>query len=192
MADIFDAIADPARRRILESLAAKPNQSVSDLVKLTKLGQPTVSKHLKALRDVGLVKAAVSGSNHNYSLVEKPLLDVLAWLGKVGVARLEQAAGAAKTTKRTKATEQDVSALATLIGDIVAYGIDQAGKQISARTKFDLDADKLARELGRKLADAKNSGEKAAKDAAKQVTKVAKDVTRKTERKLKPRTDLDD
>ena len=193
MSDIFDAIADPTRRRILESLAAKPDQSVSDLVKLTKLGQPTVSKHLKVLRDAGLVKSKVSGSNHNYTLVEKPLLDVLSWLGKVGVARLERAAAASsKTTKRTKATEQDVSPLATLIGDIVAYGIDQAGRQISARTKIDLDAENLGRELGRKLSDAKRGGEKVAKDAAGQVAKAAKDVTRQAERKLKRRVDLDD
>ena len=84
------------------------------------------------------------------------------------------------------------SPLATLIGDIVAYGIDQAGRQISARTKIDLDTDNLGRELGRKLSDAKRGGEKVAKDAAGQVAKAAKDVTRQAERKLKRRVNLDD
>jgi ArsR family transcriptional regulator len=51
MADIFEAIADPTRRKIMELLLTAQvgglELTVNDLVKQTKLGQPTVSKHLK-------------------------------------------------------------------------------------------------------------------------------------------------
>lgn len=134
MSDIFDAIADPTRRKILESLAGTPNQTVSDLVKLTKQGQPTVSKHLKVLRDAGLVKATAKGSNNHYSLIEKPLLDVLKWLGKVGVAMVEQ--------------------------------------NISSNIKLSKEAKNFARDLGRKMSEAKNSGEKTAKDLTDQAVEA--------------------
>jgi len=182
MSDIFDAIADPTRRQILESLASKPKQSVSDLVALTKQGQPSVSKHLKTLRDAGLVTVATVGPNRFYSIVEKPLLDVAKWLGKVGVARLEQAANAksggkagAKSGSKSSSTE-DLSPVASLIGDLVAYGLDLAGKKIGERVTVDVDGKKLGKQVGRKLADAKNSGEKAAKKAVDQGSKAAKDA----------------
>ncbi|NCV98829.1 MAG: ArsR family transcriptional regulator [Actinobacteria bacterium] len=61
MADIFEAIADPTRRNIMETLlsaqVAGSELTVSELVQKTGLGQPTVSKHLKTLREVGLVAA---------------------------------------------------------------------------------------------------------------------------------------
>jgi DNA-binding transcriptional ArsR family regulator len=180
MSDIFDAIADPTRRQILESLAAKPKQSVSDLVALTKQGQPTVSKHLKTLRDAGLVSVATVGPNRFYSIVEKPLLDVAKWLGKVGVARLEQVANAksgAKTSSAKTSTTEDLSPVAVLIGDMVAYGLDMAGKKIGERVNIEVDGKKLGREVGRKLADAKSTGQKAAKKAVDKGSKAAKDAT---------------
>ncbi|NCW41835.1 MAG: ArsR family transcriptional regulator [Actinobacteria bacterium] len=64
MADIFEAIADPTRRNIMETLlsaqVAGSELTVSELVQKTGLGQPTVSKHLKTLREVGLVVAQMS------------------------------------------------------------------------------------------------------------------------------------
>ena len=70
MADIFEAIADPTRRKIMETLlsaqVAGSELTVSELVQKTGLGQPTVSKHLKTLREVGLVAAREDGQKRFY------------------------------------------------------------------------------------------------------------------------------
>jgi ArsR family transcriptional regulator len=77
MADIFEAIADPTRRKIMELLLTAQvgglELTVNDLVKQTKLGQPTVSKHLKTLRDAGLVAAREDGQKRFYSVTPEPL-----------------------------------------------------------------------------------------------------------------------
>ena len=63
MADIFEAIADPTRRQLMETLLSSNltggngELTVTELVEKTGVGQPTVSKHLKTLREVGLVSA---------------------------------------------------------------------------------------------------------------------------------------
>ena len=96
-ARLSDQLWETTRRAILARLATG-QCSVTELAEPFDMSQPAISKHLKVLRDAGLVKSKVSGSNHNYTLVEKPLLDVLSWLGKVGVARLERAAAASSKT----------------------------------------------------------------------------------------------
>ena len=58
--DVFNAIAEPRRRDILAFLAME-ERSVTDIVDALSLGQPSVSKHLKVLRDVGLVDARREG-----------------------------------------------------------------------------------------------------------------------------------
>jgi DNA-binding transcriptional ArsR family regulator len=61
MSDIFNAISDATRRQILGALAKTPGLTVSELVALTGEGQPTVSKHLKTLRDLNLVTVESAG-----------------------------------------------------------------------------------------------------------------------------------
>lgn len=75
----FDAIAEPNRRRILDLLCAE-ERSVSDLVERLELSQPSVSKHLKVLRDARLVAARVSAQRRVYRLNPAPLLELEAWL----------------------------------------------------------------------------------------------------------------
>ena len=58
--DPFNAIAEPRRRHILEFLAGD-ERSVSDIVDALEMGQPSVSKHLQVLRDVGLVTVRREG-----------------------------------------------------------------------------------------------------------------------------------
>ena len=75
----FDAVAEPNRRRILDLLCAE-ERSVSDLVERLELSQPSVSKHLKVLRDARLVAARVSAQRRVYRLNPAPLLELEAWL----------------------------------------------------------------------------------------------------------------
>ena len=59
-ADAFNAVAEPRRREILD-LLAKGERPVNDLVRQLRLGQPQVSKHLRVLREVGLVHVREDG-----------------------------------------------------------------------------------------------------------------------------------
>lgn len=63
--DAFNAVAEPRRREILSYLALK-EQPVGDIVKWLKIEQPSVSKHLRVLRDVGLVHVRRDGRNVFY------------------------------------------------------------------------------------------------------------------------------
>ena len=88
MADIFDVIADATRRDILGVLLDRhagdvhsPGEiSVSEIVATLELSQPTVSKHLKVLRDAGLVAVREEGQHRYYRLDSEPLETVEDWL----------------------------------------------------------------------------------------------------------------
>lgn len=78
MADIFDVIADGTRREILQLLLSRGSSgengtSVSSIVSELGVSQPTVSKHLKVLRDAGLVTVREEGQHRYYSLQPEPL-----------------------------------------------------------------------------------------------------------------------
>jgi ArsR family transcriptional regulator len=88
MADIFDVVADPTRRDLLQVLLGaymapesdKGELSVGGIVERLGLTQPTVSKHLKVLRDHGLVNVREEGQHRYYSLEAAPLEDLEDWL----------------------------------------------------------------------------------------------------------------
>lgn len=85
MGDIFDVIADGTRRDILQLLrerdhTAKDGTSVSQIVAELGVSQPTVSKHLKVLREADLVSVREEGQHRYYRLLSKPLDDVDDWL----------------------------------------------------------------------------------------------------------------
>ena len=77
--DPFAAIADDVRRSILRELA-RGERSVGDLVEHFELPQPAVSKHLKVLRDAGLVRVRSDHRHRYYTLVAEPLAPVLDWV----------------------------------------------------------------------------------------------------------------
>ena len=79
--DAFNAVAEPQRRRILEVLA-RGEQSVNELVSRLRLEQPQVSKHLRVLREVGLVEARVDGRQRLYRLEGKQLKPIHEWVRK--------------------------------------------------------------------------------------------------------------
>jgi DNA-binding transcriptional ArsR family regulator len=77
--DAFNAVAEPRRRQILDLLAAG-ERPVNDLVVLLGLAQPQVSKHLRVLREVGLVRVRDAGRRRMYSLDPEPLEAIHDWL----------------------------------------------------------------------------------------------------------------
>jgi DNA-binding transcriptional ArsR family regulator len=79
MASTFAVLADPSRREILDLLRAG-ERPVGDLVDRLTLTQPTVSKHLRVLREAGLVDVRQDAQRRWYRLRPQPLAEVDAWL----------------------------------------------------------------------------------------------------------------
>jgi DNA-binding transcriptional ArsR family regulator len=75
----FAAISEPARRQILELLLER-ERPVGELVEHLKLTQPGVSKHLRVLREAGLVRVRRDGKRRWYGLRAAPLAELDAWL----------------------------------------------------------------------------------------------------------------
>ena len=79
MTATFEVLADDRRRRILDLLAEKERQ-VGELVTLLSLSQPAVSKHLKVLREAGLVQSRTDAQRRIYRVNPEPLRAVDEWL----------------------------------------------------------------------------------------------------------------
>lgn len=77
--DAFNAVAEPRRRQILDLLATG-ERPVNDLVLLLDLAQPQVSKHLKVLREVGLVAVREEGRQRMYRINGQPLKPIHDWV----------------------------------------------------------------------------------------------------------------
>jgi DNA-binding transcriptional ArsR family regulator len=77
--DAFNAVAEPRRRQILDLLAGG-ELSVNDLVARLELAQPVVSKHLRVLREVGLVRVRDAGRQRLYRLDSRPLQPIYQWV----------------------------------------------------------------------------------------------------------------
>ena len=77
--DAFNAVAEPRRRQILDLLAGGERQ-VNDLVALLGVAQPQVSKHLRILREVGLVNVRDDGRRRMYRLNGRPLKPIHEWV----------------------------------------------------------------------------------------------------------------
>lgn len=79
--DAFNAVAEPRRRQILD-LLAQGELPVNELVGLLGLAQPQVSKHLRVLREVDLVRVRDEGRQRLYRLNAEPLRPIHDWLRK--------------------------------------------------------------------------------------------------------------
>jgi DNA-binding transcriptional ArsR family regulator len=76
---VFEIIAEPNRRAIL-SLLVSSQQSVGEIERQLRMPQPTVSKHLRVLREAGFVEATVDAQRRLYRLKPEPLQELDAWL----------------------------------------------------------------------------------------------------------------
>ena len=79
MTSTFDVLAEPTRRRILD-LLMQDERPVGDLVASLDISQPGVSKHLRVLRDAGLVEARTEAQRRIYRVRPEPLAEIDAWL----------------------------------------------------------------------------------------------------------------
>ena len=79
MESVFEIIAEPNRRAIL-SLLISSQQSVGQIEIQLRMPQPTVSKHLRVLRDAGFVESTVDAQRRLYRLKPEPLQELDAWL----------------------------------------------------------------------------------------------------------------
>lgn len=79
MATTFDVLAEPTRRRILDLLLERP-RLVGELTGELGLTQPGTSKHLRVLRDAGLVQVRAEAQRRWYELRPEPLAEIDAWL----------------------------------------------------------------------------------------------------------------
>lgn len=79
MSTTFEVVAEPTRRRILDLLRER-SRPVGELVGLSGLSQPLVSKHLRVLREAGLVRVRQDAQRRWYELRPEPLAELDAWL----------------------------------------------------------------------------------------------------------------
>jgi len=79
MMTIYEALAEPMRRRILDLLRERP-RLVGELAELLEISQPGVSKHLRVLREAGLVKVRIDAQRRWYGLDPQPLVELDTWL----------------------------------------------------------------------------------------------------------------
>lgn len=79
MPTTFDVLAEPTRRRILDDVRDR-ERSVGELVQRLELSQPGVSKHLRVLREAGLVEVRQDAQRRLYRARPEPLAEIDAWL----------------------------------------------------------------------------------------------------------------
>jgi DNA-binding transcriptional ArsR family regulator len=81
MESVFEIIAEPNRRSIL-SLLGSSEQSVGEIERQLRMSQPTVSKHLRVLRDAGFVESTVDAQRRLYRLKPEPFQELDMWLAQ--------------------------------------------------------------------------------------------------------------
>ena len=95
MNDVFQLLAEPSRRQLLDALR-HGERSVNQLVLRTRMSQPSVSKQLRLLLDSGLVNLRKAGRQHLYSIEGRPLREASEWLSyyerfwQEGLSRMDE------------------------------------------------------------------------------------------------------
>lgn len=90
-ADLCSALADPNRLLLLYALSSEP-RNVTELTQDLQVPQPTVSRHLKVLREGGLVKASRQGSSVQYQLTDHRVIEALDLLRSILRERIQHSA----------------------------------------------------------------------------------------------------
>ena len=78
---VFEAVADPTRRRVLELLAER-ELSAGEIAAAFTVSRPAVSRHLRVLREAGLVRSSRRAQRRVYALAPAPLEEIDSWLGR--------------------------------------------------------------------------------------------------------------
>jgi DNA-binding transcriptional ArsR family regulator len=80
--DVFEAIAEPSRRELLDLLSERERPAGELVAHLHKLTQPAVSRHLRILREVGLVEVRPDGQRRIYALRADRLIEIENWISR--------------------------------------------------------------------------------------------------------------
>jgi DNA-binding transcriptional ArsR family regulator len=102
--DVFETLADPSRRRIVEALRGG-EQAVNDLVDRVDIHQSGVSRHLRILLEAGFVQVRPDGQQRFYSLKPEPFRELEAWVAgyrALWEARLDRFGAALERRRRGK------------------------------------------------------------------------------------------
>ncbi len=138
MADVFDALADGKRRAILELVATKPHTTAA-INKAMKLSDTVLEKHLKMLVTAELLLVATKGKTKTYSINKAGFAEAGKWFGKFG--------------------SNMVAGQADLLGENIASLLTNAASwlegKVGGKINLDFDAEKVGKELGKKLSDVK-------------------------------------
>jgi DNA-binding transcriptional ArsR family regulator len=81
---VFDALADPTRRSLLETIAAQRASTATQLAAELPISRQAVVKHLAALADAGLLERERAGRDVRYRLTPAPLTEAVSWIAAVG------------------------------------------------------------------------------------------------------------
>jgi DNA-binding transcriptional ArsR family regulator len=84
----FEALADPTRRRIVE-LVSEGERSAGEIAEAFEISRPGVSKHLRILRESGVIRAREDGTRRLYSLAADGLVELDDWLHRFWTNRLD-------------------------------------------------------------------------------------------------------
>lgn len=114
MSDVFDVLADGTRRDIVDLLRRGSEMSVGQLVESLGITQPTVSKHLKVLRDAGVVVVREEGQHRYYRFDANSLTEMTSWLGNASL-------GMSQATKPFVDLREPGVALGSIAKDVVAW-----------------------------------------------------------------------
>ena len=147
--DVFAVIAEATRRDILVSLR-EGDKAVGELVQELEASQPTISKHLKVLREADLVSMRAQGQKRYYALNPKPLAGVASWLETFDVGRPAVAEPA--TAARTQAAPDSLAASVSAAAPAPALPEVPAGSTLSPAVALPVGTageDKRPQQIGR-------------------------------------------
>lgn len=166
--DVFAVIAESTRRDILVSLRSG-DKAVGELVEELAASQPTISKHLKVLREAQLVSMRAQGQKRYYALNREPLEGIASWLGTFDVGPTAVARPATKVPGRASqsadaaqgqpaAAPAGGGAAAAVAADAVSAGVmAREGSELSAAvvipggTTAPLSDDTVPQQIGRSV-----------------------------------------
>ncbi|MFJ2619599.1 ArsR/SmtB family transcription factor [Glutamicibacter sp. NPDC087344] len=122
--EVFSALAEPTRRRIVEALKSEP-KAVGSLVTELEISQPTVSKHLKVLREANLVSMTAAGQRRIYSVDTEAVETLVGWCADILPAP-EPSAVSVDVEHRQEQDELTAATPATQqLGRSVGRGLEQ-------------------------------------------------------------------